>query len=410
MEVYEKRNDESQIDYIKRVTSLREEYDLSYSQWCTLVCGASYSEDNSRKAYYVVEKMLPLIDYQCSIDQAKVKKYNDLKSREIQIMKEREKQKDERRAFTKLMRTEARWEHFFEMVNEEIRNLNTDNFQMNINPYKNFSNNEAILMLSDWHTGMLVNNALNVYNKDVEITRVCNLIEQTIINCKNNDVKILNVAICGDMIEGNLNISGKILSTESVIDQLLTTSELLTNALIKLSQAIPRVNVWFTTGNHGRFEKETKNLIEADNFELILEEYVKMKIEIIKHKEKLGWNIKFHENKYPNLAIIPIENCNKKVVASHGTKDKNIKNNLNRINSYLNEHYDYCFMGHLHSPSHQYGCYVNGCLSGSSEYAQTQRYNNPPTQIMMVFFENGSVSLFEMVLLDGYKGDKNELL
>ena len=107
MEVYEKRNDESQIDYIKRVTILREEYDLSYSQWCTLVCGTTYSEDNARKAYYVVEKMLPLIDYQISIDEAKVKKYNDLKSREIQISKEKEKLKDVKREYFNLVRNES---------------------------------------------------------------------------------------------------------------------------------------------------------------------------------------------------------------------------------------------------------------------------------------------------------------
>ena len=124
MEVYEKRNDESQIDYIKRVTNLREEYDLSYSQWCTLVCGASYSEDNSRKAYYVVEKMLPLIDYQISIDEAKVKKYNDLKSREIQISKEKEKLKDVKREYFNLVRNESRWEELYDTIMNKMEYMN----------------------------------------------------------------------------------------------------------------------------------------------------------------------------------------------------------------------------------------------------------------------------------------------
>ena len=133
MEVYEKRNDESQIDYIKRVTSLREDYDLSYSQWCTLVCGASYSEDNSRKAYYVVEKMLPLIDYQCSIDQAKVKKYNDLKSREIQISKEKEKLKDVKREYFNLVRNESRWEELYDTIMNKMEYMNY-NHTINIYP------------------------------------------------------------------------------------------------------------------------------------------------------------------------------------------------------------------------------------------------------------------------------------
>ena len=99
------RKNENRIDYIKRITNLRTEYGMSYSEWCYLITGgADYSEDNSRKAYYVVEKMLPLISYQLELDEAKVKRYNDLHSKEVQIQKERERQKDERRAYTNLVK------------------------------------------------------------------------------------------------------------------------------------------------------------------------------------------------------------------------------------------------------------------------------------------------------------------
>ena len=54
-------------------------------------------------------------------------------------------------------------------------------------------------------------------------------------------------------------------------------------------------------------------------------------------------------------------------------------------------------MGHLHNSHHQYNCYVNGCLSGSNEYAQGLRYNNDPVQIMLVFFDDGSTTLCEII-------------
>ena len=64
------REKENRIDYIKRITNLREEYGMSYTDWCFLITGGvGYSEDNSRKAYYVVEKMLPLIKLQLIIDE-----------------------------------------------------------------------------------------------------------------------------------------------------------------------------------------------------------------------------------------------------------------------------------------------------------------------------------------------------
>ena len=55
-------------------------------------------------------------------------------------------------------------------------------------------------------------------------------------------------------------------------------------------------------------------------------------------------------------------------------------------------------IGHLHNSHHQNNCYVNGCLSGSNEWAQGQRYNNDPMQIMLVFYEDGSTTLCEMNL------------
>ena len=36
----------------------------------------------------------------------------------------------------------------------------------------------------------------------------------------------------------------------------------------------------------------------------------------IKYKEKIGWNIKFNDNDYPDLAIVEIENCDKTVIST----------------------------------------------------------------------------------------------
>ena len=392
------RKNENRIDYIKRITNLKSEYDMSYADWCYLITGgAEYSEDNARKAYYVVEKMLPLISYQLELDEAKVKRYNDLHSKEVQIQKERERQKDERRAYTNLVKSQARWEQIIETLEVGLREADVSKFLNNhIVSYEPQEENEAVLVISDTHIGMTINNALNVYNKEVCIKRFDNLLEQTLKHCKVNNVKRLNVVIGGDIIEGNINTSGRVTQNENVVEQIFTASELLSETLVKLSQSIPQIRVWNTNGNHARMNKDTKESLNGESFESIIYEYVKMRVELLKHKEKIGWNIKFNENDYPDIAVIEIENCNKLIVASHGTKDRSIKNNLSRINQYLNIKADYYLMGHVHHSAHEYGCYTNGCLSGSNEYAQNLRYNNEPVQIMLIFFENSSTLLCEM--------------
>lgn len=393
------RKNENRIDYIKRITNLRTEYGMSYSEWCYLITGgADYSEDNSRKAYYVVEKMLPLISYQLELDEAKVKRYNDLHSKEIQIQKERERQKDERRAYTNLVKSQARWEQILETLEIGLREADTSKFLDSVVKYEVEEENEAVLMLSDTHIGMTINNALNVYNKEVCIKRFNKLVEQVLKNCKKNSVKRLNVIIAGDIIEGIINTSGRVTQNENVVEQIFTASELVTEALVKLSLSIPQIRVWNTNGNHARMSKDTKESLNGESFETIIYEYVKMRIEILKQRDKIGWNIKFNENDYPDIAVVEIENCDKLVVASHGTKDRSIKNNLSRINQFLDIKADYYLMGHVHHSAHEYNCYTNGCLSGSNEYAQNQRYNNEPMQIMLIFFENSSTVLCEMNL------------
>ena len=393
------RKSENRIDYIKRITNLRTEYGMSYSEWCYLITGgADYSEDNSRKAYYVVEKMLPLISYQLELDEAKVKRYNDLHSKEVQIQKERERQKDERRAYTNLVKSQARWEQILETLEIGLREADTSKFLDSAVKYEVEEENEAVLMLSDTHIGMTINNALNVYNKEVCIRRFNKLVEQVLKNCKKNSVKRLNVIIAGDIIEGIINTSGRVTQNENVVEQIFTASELITETLVKLSLSIPQIRVWNTNGNHARMSKDTKESLNGESFETIIYEYVKMRIEILKQRDKIGWNIKFNDNDYPDIAVVEIENCDKLVVASHGTKDRSIKNNLSRINQFLDIKADYYLMGHVHHSAHEYNCYTNGCLSGSNEYAQNLRYNNEPMQIMLIFFENSSTVLCEMNL------------
>ena len=393
------RKNENRIDYIKRITNLRTEYGMSYSEWCYLITGgADYSEDNSRKAYYVVEKMLPLISYQLELDEAKVKRYNDLHSKEVQIQKERERQKDERRAYTNLVKSQARWEQILETLEIGLREADTSKFLDSVVKYEVEEENEAVLMLSDTHIGMTINNALNIYNKEVCIKRFNKLVEQVLKNCKKNSVKRLNIIIAGDIIEGIIKTSGRVTQNENVVEQIFTASELVTETLVKLSLSIPQIRVWNTNGNHARMSKDTKESLNGESFETIIYEYVKMRIEILKQRDKIGWNIKFNDNDYPDIAVVEIENCDKLVVASHGTKDRSIKNNLSRINQFLDIKADYYLMGHVHHSAHEYNCYTNGCLSGSNEYAQNQRYNNEPMQIMLIFFENSSTILCEMNL------------
>ena len=322
----------------------------------------------------------------------------EIEKKRQQLAMDKIKVKDERTQLNRLLRLQARWEELLELIRTEINHSDLDKYINQANYYVTEEQNEAILFVSDTHIGMTVDNALNVYNKQICIERFNRLIETTIKNCRRNDVTTLNVVLGGDIIEGIINLTGRIQQNEDVVQQIFTAAELVTQLIVELSRNVKKVNVWSTNGNHARMSKDAKEAIDGESFESIIYEYVKIKIELLQQQKQIATNITLNENDYPDLAIIHINNCDKLVAASHGTKDKKVMNNVSRINSFLPINVDYYMMGHLHNSHHQNNCYVNGCLSGSNEWAQGQRYNNDPMQIMLVFYENGSTTLCEMNL------------
>ena len=329
---------------------------------------------------------------------SKSKGEKELDQKIHQLQMEKFKLKDERSALNKVLRLQARWQELLDVIKQEVCNQNTEKYVKVNNKYSESASNEAVLFVSDTHIGMTVNNPLNVYNKEVCIERFNKLTKSTITNCKRNDVKTLNIILGGDIIEGIINLTGRIQQNEDIVHQIFTASELLTEMIVELSNNIEYVNVWSTNGNHARMSKDAKEALDGENFESIVYEYIKIKIELLQERNQVGTNITLNDNDYPDMAIVHINNCNKVVAGSHGTKDRKAINNVSRINSYLPIEIDYYMMGHLHNSHHQNNCYVNGCFSGSSEWAQGQRYNNEPVQIMLVFFEDSSTSLCEMNL------------
>ena len=139
----EKQESESMLSYAWRITIYKDEMGLSYSEWSSLLIGKEYSDETSRKAYYIVK---PLLESLMNDDKRKNKTYNDMRSKEIQLQKERIRQKDERRNFENLVRNEARWETLFDMIKDGLDNLEY-NHKLNIYPYEiRGSESEAILI------------------------------------------------------------------------------------------------------------------------------------------------------------------------------------------------------------------------------------------------------------------------
>lgn len=390
----DKQDSESMLSYAWRITIYKDEMGLSYSEWSSLLIGKEYSDETARKAYYIIK---PLLEALMSDDKSKNKTYNDIRSKEIQLQKERIRQKDERRNFENLVRNEARWETLFDMIKDGLDNLEY-NHKLNIYPYEiRGSESEAILILSDWHIGVEINTPSNVFNIEVAKERVDKLIKETIKHCKNNNVTKLHVALAGDLVQGIIHVNSRLRQNENIINQVLIASELVTDLIASLSQSIRRLEVYNVNGNHGRVNANINESLDEENFESLVYEIVKLKLDIIKKRERIAYNVHFNENEFKDISLIDV--MNKKVAVSHGHKDRKQNTALDKLNHLLDEYrVNELITGHFHNVRLGDGVTVNGALSGSDDFAQSKRFNNNPSQILKIYFDDNTECLFDINL------------
>ena len=304
--------------------------------------------------------------------------------------------KDVKREYFNLVRNESRWEVLYDEILDRLNHLNY-NHKVNISPYElNGEETEGILVLSDWHIGMNINTPVNKYNVDIAKERMNKLIKDTIKYCKINNVTKLHVVLAGDLTNGVIHISSRLMQNENVIDQVLIASEMITDLVANLSQAIKGIEVYSVNGNHGRISPNVKEMIDSENFESFIYEYLKLRIELIRQKENLCHNVNMNENEFKDIALI---NINDKTIAlTHGHNDyRQLNKAKDKINQLLMEYgADELIIGHLHNVRMHDNVTVNGAMCGSDEYAMNKRYNNDPAQILKIYYPDNSVVLCEI--------------
>lgn len=114
----ERKENETYISYIKRVTNACSDKKISYSEWGDYILGTdnNYSSENLRKAFYVVYKLLNKIDENnCDYDVIK-----DLENLRDEIYKERCRLQDIQREKRNDLRVEARFENLLEVVKDKM--------------------------------------------------------------------------------------------------------------------------------------------------------------------------------------------------------------------------------------------------------------------------------------------------
>ena len=370
----ERKENETYISYIKRVTNACSDKKISYSEWGDYILGTdnNYSSENLRKAFYVVYKLLNKIDENnCNYDAIK-----ELENLRDEIYKERCRLQDIQREKRNDLRVEARFENLLEVVKDNIGFMPT----YEIKDFKPINKNQdkkyAVLQLSDWHCGALVDNQFNYYNVDTMVDRATKVRNNALEYCKLHNVTDLVIEINGDMVNGAIHVSSRVESEEGVIQQVITVTDVLAKLINSMKPYFNSIKIVTTLGNHGRLTPNKSDSITNENFEMLIPTMLRDKLSDVKIIDSKG------------LDFTKYEIDGKIIMVSHGQNDsmtKVISDFSKMFKVVPNE----VHLGHTHSYTDINDCdikvTVNGSLIGSDDYAVTIRKVTTPSQNLIVY-------------------------
>lgn len=325
-------------------------------------------------------------------------KEKELDKKLADIRKEKQKLFDQRREYNKLLTSDARAEHLNDELLRVAENLNVEYPLIQLDEYKPVNTKrEALLAFSDWHYGMVTENIWNIYNTDICKRRVEKLVSKVIDYLELNRIDMLHIVLLGDAAHGGCHVSCRVKSEEDVCDQIMHVSEIMAEAINKLSAHVNHITVYSCYGNHLRTIQNKQDSVDSDNLEKLIPWWLKQRL-------KGNDRIDIVESEYKEFTRIDI--CGYKVCCVHGNLDnfRNIGSTVNTIFSRkFGETIDYTISGDKHHleefEQFDIESILIRSLCGTDDYANEKRLYSKSGQTLMIFnLEDGREATYHIPL------------
>lgn len=255
------------------------------------------------------------------------------------------------------------------------------------------SDTEGVLLLSDWHYGMVCDNPWNKFDPDICKERVNKLLSKTIQIIKKNNVSHLHVLDLADLIAGRIHTQIRIESRFDVITQTMQVAEIVAEFLNDLSYHCA-ISFYSCLDNHSRLEPNKKESMDLESLARLIPWYL---------TERLKDNncVEICDNKY-GADIITCRIAGHNIIGVHGDNDQP-RTALERLSLMTHEHYDMLCTAHLHhfscDENHQTIIVSNSSLMGVDRYAEKLRLTSDPSQTFIVATpENVCECIYRIVL------------
>ncbi|MFB0831543.1 metallophosphoesterase [Brevibacillus laterosporus] len=380
--------------YKLRLGNTKHLYPINWNQIADLInkeTGENFSESKYRKWFF------PYMEGYSDALSAGVNNVEQLKEIENQrreLEKEKIRLQDQRREYKNLLRYDARSEHLKNEVLKAAKEVSLRKPLIWTPPLPYLTHpKEAVLLISDWHYGIISDNYWNKFNPDIFYDRINSLVLKTIEYGKQQGIKTLHVMNLGDMVSGLIHVSVRVQSSEDVISQTKMVAETISEMLVKLSSEFERVKFYSVRGNHDRVVPQKNDQISKESFADIIPWYVQARVSYIK-------NLEIIENTYDDEMIVA-DVCGNYVIGVHGHKERlnEVASNLPVMlkiipSSIVLGHYHHNFEKEFNGID----VIVNPTLSGTDEYARDIRKTSKPAQKMLIYDQTGQICTYKILL------------
>lgn len=349
-----------------------------------------YSEAAWRKPYQMSKKFFEAGVFN-RLDEDKYLKELQIQKRELE--RKKIQFRDERNAWQKQNFIDARVEEKLNLLEEELTSQGRINFDIHDNVNIN-SNNDILVILSDFHIGQCFRSIWGEYNSDIAKQRLNQLLNEIIAIRKLHNSEKCYVSLQGDMLSGNIHKTIQVTNRENVIDQIKIASELISSFCYELTKVFRAVFLSSVVGNHTRMDRKEEALHDER-----LDDIVAWGVELsLKHIEN------FHIlNRKLDNGIVDMDIRGKTYIAVHGDFDGYNKTGVSNLCMHLG------FIPYAITYGHMHTCAIDetngvkmirsGTLAGSGDdYTIEKRLSGKPSQMVCVCNKKGIMCYYPIEL------------
>lgn len=335
-------NGETELEHHRRIIygKLEEKtVDADYSELSEIVYGLKSSSDHCRKMMYGSKATLELMDkyLEDGIDDSEI--LSNIELAKLELKKEKIKLSHQRTALTKLLNQKAQREEFLELFESAIEKAVPPVFD--IRSKGDSDEEEIVILLSDLHVGANISNSWCVYNTDILKLMLQEYLSKIRDIQETHNVKNCVVACNGDLINGSIHKTIQIQNKETITQQILIASELISQFLIELDLIFEKTRVCFVSGNHSRVDHKN-DALKDERLDTLVEDFIKIKLSNFD-------NIIFDDYVKPDITFYAVQILGKTYLGCHGDYDNSDK--IAELEKFYGEPVYGIISAHLHHNS-----------------------------------------------------------